>query len=66
MQTIMPLPSEVQMFRWIISKLKKPVEDAGQIDAALPFPIDQSALADFVRRLREIDEEDTAAGAEEV
>ena len=54
------------MFRWIISKLQKPVGDAGKINAALPFPIDQSALADFVRHLREIDEEDAAAGAEEV
>lgn len=66
MQTIMHLQSEVQMFRWIISKLQKPVGDAGKINAALPFPIDQSALADFVRHLREIDEEDAAAGAEEV
>lgn len=52
------------MFRWLNSKLQKPRGNAGHIDAASPFSIDQSALADFVRRLREVDEEDAVKSAE--
>jgi hypothetical protein len=64
MHTIMPLSSEVQMFRWLISKLQKPSGNAGHIDAASPFSIDQSALADFVRLLREADADDLLKDSE--
>lgn len=51
------------MFRRFISKLVGNPSKDGQIPGTSSSLIDQSALADFVRQLREVDTEDTVDDA---
>jgi hypothetical protein len=60
-QTTMPLSSEVQMFRWLISRLWVPA-DVSHIKGASAPLIDRSDLAQLVRLLQEDDQDQIADG----